>query len=299
MKTLTLFCLILFATGCTSQKSPDTVAELKTEIQNILSELEGDFAVAFQNLGDESEIIQINADERFHAASTMKTPVLIEIYKQAEAGNLALSDSIVIHNQFSSIVDGSPYEMGISEDSESDLYEMVGEKTTIYNLAYLMITKSSNLATNILIDLVDAKKVTATMRQMGADSIEVLRGVEDIKAYEAGLSNTTTADDLMIMYREIAAGNILTEQSRNEIINILKDQEHNDMFPVKLPEEAEVAHKTGWITNTYHDSGIIYLPEGGSFVLVFLSKNAPDREAVQNAAADIALLCYNYIKQGN
>lgn len=294
MKRIILL-FLLFLVGCSQKKTPNSPAELKQEITSVLSGLEGNFAVAFQSLTDSAETISINADDRFHAASTMKTPVLLEIYKQAENGKIELTDSIKVINTFKSIVDGSPYTMEVTADSESDLYDKVGKKATIYNLSYLMITKSSNLATNILIELVDAKKVTRTMRDIGADSIEVLRGVEDLKAYEAGLSNTTTARDLMILFKEIAKGNTVSDESRKEIIRILKDQEFNDMFPQGLPKEAEIAHKTGWITNTYHDSGIIFTPDGEAFVLVFLSDEAPNREAVQKASAEIANLCYQFV----
>ncbi|WP_349355331.1 serine hydrolase [Gracilimonas sp. BCB1] len=260
-----------------------------------VSELEGTFGISFKSIENPDLTIGINEDVRFHAASTMKTPVIIELYRQAEQGRFSVQDSITVTNEFVSIVDSSTFTMSVSEDSEQDLYSLLGEKTSLYHLAYEMITRSSNLATNVLIDFLDAKKVTATMREMGADSIEVLRGVEDIKAYEAGLSNTTTPKDLQIMFEELVTGDLLTEELKQEILSILKQQKYNDMFPVKLPEDTPVAHKTGWISNVHHDSGIIFMPEGDAFVLVFLSKNAPDRKAVLEASADIARYCYDFM----
>ena len=295
MRYFTVILLFTFLISCSSQQDPETLDELETLINSRLSEIEGTFGVSFKSLQNPELSLDINADERFHAASTMKTPVIIELYRQSEAGNFSIEDSITVHNEFVSIVDSSTFTMEVSEDSEQDLYSLLGKKTTLHHLAYEMITRSSNLATNVLIDFLDAKKVTATMREMGADSIEVLRGVEDIKAYEAGLSNTTTPRDLRIMFEQLVKGSMLNEQSKEEIISILKDQKYNEMFPVKLPENTEVAHKTGWITGVHHDSGIIYMPDGSSFILVFLSKNAPDREAVLEASADIALYCYNFM----
>lgn len=294
MNKLSLF-LLIFLVACSHNSSPHNINELEDMVTERLNELEGDFAFVFQNLKDSTDAILINPDERFHAASTMKTPVLLEIYKQSEEGKFSVDDSIEVHNEFESIVDGSSYSMQVSEDSESELYDRIGSNASIYDLSSQMMTHSSNLATNILIDLVGAENVTETMRELGADSIEVLRGVEDLKAYEAGLSNTTTARDLLIMFESIASNELLSEESNGAIISILKGQVHNDMFPAKLPDDAEVAHKTGWITNVHHDSGIIYLPDGKAFVLVFLSKNAPDREKVQEAAADFAKWSYDYI----
>ncbi|MEX0608947.1 MAG: serine hydrolase [Balneolaceae bacterium] len=296
LKYLPIVVLLATITACTSP-SPNNIDNLKKQINDRLSELEGDFAVAFQSLDDPDASILINVDDRFHAASTMKTPLLIEIFKQAEAGLFSLEDSITIINEFASIVDGSPYSMVVSEDSEEDLYGIIGKKASISDLTYQMITQSSNLATNILIEFVRPENVNKTMREIGADSIDVLRGVEDLKAYEAGLSNTTTAKDLLIIFNKIGSYSLLSKDSHERILSILKDQVHNDMFPVKLPEGTEIAHKTGWITNVHHDSGIIYLPDGQAFVLVFLSKNAPDTEAVRDAAADIAKWSYDFLEQ--
>ncbi|WP_020401808.1 serine hydrolase [Gracilimonas tropica] len=295
MKYLYLLLILIFGTACTTTDHPETITELEQAIESRLSGLEGTFGIAFKNLNNPDEYVFINEDERFHAASTMKTPVIVELYKRAESGEFDVQDSIVVKNTFKSIVDGSEFTMQVSEDSEQGLYEKLNAKTSLYDLAYQMITRSSNLATNILIDFLGAESVTQTMRSIGADSIEVLRGVEDIKAYEAGLSNTTTPRDLLVLFEEIEQGALLNDRSKEAIISILKDQKYNEMIPAKLPAEASVAHKTGWITNVHHDSGIVYMPDGRAFVLIFLSKEAPNREAVLDAAADIASYCYQFM----
>lgn len=295
MKILSIIVLAVLFISCAPKKgTPSSLNELTTEINDKLSGLEGDFAIAYQDINNSDEQILINVDERFHAASTMKTPVLIELFKRAEQGEFGLYDSIKITNEFSSIVDGSPFSMEVTEDSEKDLYQNMGKNTTFYKLAYEMITRSSNLATNILIDYLNAEKVTATMRELGADSIEVLRGVEDIKAYRQGLSNSTTARDLLIIFNQLSSDTLISKQANNEMLNILKDQIYNDMISAKLPEGTVVAHKTGWITNVHHDSGIVYTAPDKGFVLVFLSKNAPDREAVLNTSAEISKMIYDY-----
>lgn len=289
---LPFFSLILYLSAC----SPDpSLPGLSTEIEKEFSGLEGNFAVVFESLQDSTLSVYINADERFHAASTMKTPVMIELFKRADRGELTLQDSIPVTNTFKSIVDGSPFTMEVSEDSEKGLYAKLGQKEKLEELNYQMITRSSNLATNILIDFLGAGSVTRTMRDMGADSIEVLRGVEDIKAYRAGLSNSTTARDLAVMYREIGLNTLMSDSLNRKMIRVLKDQKYNDMIPAMLPEPAEVAHKTGWITGVHHDSGIVYMPGGKSFVMVILSKNAPDREAVLQAGAAATLQAYNFM----
>jgi beta-lactamase class A len=227
----------------------------------------------------------------------MKTPVMIELFKQAEIGQFSLDDSIEVKNEFRSIVDSSGYQMDISEDSEGELYKQIDQKRTIRKLISDMITMSSNLATNILIEKVGARNVTQTMRSYGADSIKVLRGVEDIKAYERGLSNRTTALDESIIYERLGRGQAVNKEASEEMIKILKRQKFNDMIPAHLPNNVEVAHKTGWITGVHHDSGLIILPDGRKYVLVLLSKNAPNREQVISTFADISNLIYKFVTQ--
>ncbi|MCW9708546.1 serine hydrolase [Fodinibius salsisoli] len=287
--------LVIFS-SCAESDSVITNAQLAQEIQVRLDSLEGTFAVAFKNLDDSTETVYINEREMFHAASTMKTPVMVELFKQAEEGKFSLDDSVVVTNEFRSIVDSSIYQMDISSDSEGELYDAIGQKRTIRQLIDDMITMSSNLATNILIEKAGAQNVTQTMRSYGADSIRVLRGVEDIKAYEQGLSNRTTAFDEAVIYEHLGRGEAVSKEASQAMIDILKNQHFNEMIPARLPEEVVVAHKTGWITGVNHDVGLIILPDGGRYVLVLLSKEAPAREQVLSAFADISRLVYDYIK---
>ncbi len=285
--------LFLILLSCSSPKKENPNENLKSSVEEIFRNTEGDFALAFIDLSNPSNQLMINENEEFHAASTMKTPVMIELYKQASEGRFGMDDSILIKNDFKSIVDGSRYSMDIGEDSQEGLYGKIGDSTTIYNLMYEMITVSSNLATNILIDLVDAKKVTLSMRDLGAMKIEVLRGVEDQKAYDQGLSNSTTAKDLMIILKAIAEGKAVSDKVDNEsMIAILKDQKWNDMIPLFLPKEIEVAHKTGSITGVHHDSAIVYLSDGRKYVLVLLSKNLGDFDEGTKQLAQVSKLVY-------
>ncbi len=292
-RLLTIIILISFS-GC----SPNRLEALKNQIEKELGVIQGDFAVAFKDLQTGDSIL-INAHEPFHAASTMKTPVMIEVYKQAAQGIISLSDSIEIKNEFSSIVDGSPYSLSASDDSEQSLYLVPGKKRTLADLTYDMIIVSSNLATNIIIKMVDAKKVTQSMRDMGAKNIQVLRGVEDIKAYEKGLNNTTTAYDLMIIFEQLALGKCVSAQASSDMIRILHDQKFNEIIPALLPENVRVAHKTGSITGVQHDSGIVFLPDGRKYVLVLLSKNLEDSQAGITAMAQVSKMIYQYVAGKN
>lgn len=285
-----LWLLILLLSRCMISEKQS----LKSDISSELSALSGTFAVVFHDLQSDQRI-DINADHRFHAASTMKTPVLIELFRQADEGMISLDDSMTVYNTFTSIVDSSSYTLSAGDDSDSTLYELVGKQITLQELAVRMITVSSNLATNILIDIVKAGNVTATLRRLGMDSIQVFRGVEDIPAYRAGLNNTSTAGDLAIMFSLLGQGKAVSTSADAAMIEILERQTFREMIPRLLPPDVRVAHKTGWIQGVHHDSGLITLPNGRRYVLVLMSENVKDAEAVKTAFARISKIVYDHL----
>jgi beta-lactamase class A len=264
------------------------------DINTILSAHKGTFAVAFKNL-ETGEILFINEHEIFHAASTMKTPVMAEVFKQANEGKFNLKDSLTLRNDFRSIVDGSSFTLSQEDDSDHALYEQLGQKKSIDSLVYYMIIVSSNLATNLIIELVDAKKVTDHMRGIGANDMKVLRGVEDGKAFELGLNNVTSAYDLMLLFEKIAKGEMVSKEASEKMERILLDQKFNEIIPAKLPKEVRVAHKTGGIAGVRHDSGIVILPNGKKYVIVLLSKELENEEAGVNAMAEVSKRIYDHV----
>ena len=266
---------------------------LEDEIIDKLENFEGEFAIAYKDLSSGNQILY-NEKSNFHAASTMKTPLMIEVFNQVKKNNFNLYDSILIINQFKSIVDDSFFSLSDFDDSEKHLYESLGEKKSISSLVFDMITVSSNFATNLIIDYVGAENVNKTMRKIGAMDINVLRGVEDIKAFEKGLNNTTTAYDLMIIYEKLAKGEIIDESSSEKMIEILLNQKYKDKIGLYLPKNVKVASKDGIISSAVHDSGIIYLPDGRKYILVILSKNLNNIENASKLIAEISKLIYDH-----
>lgn len=283
--------IILAVTSCDKKQSPE---ELKKLITKEFSKQSGTFAVAFKDLTTGEEVL-INEHELFHAASTMKTPVMVEVYKQAAEGKFSLKDSILIKNEFKSIVDSSLYSLNVTDDSDTLIYNHIGEKRTVYDLMYDMIIVSSNLATNLIIELVDAKNVTNTLRSIGANDIQVLRGVEDSKAFEAGMNNQVTAYDLMLLFEKIDKEELVNSEASMAMMDILLNQKFNDIIPANLPKEVKVAHKTGWITGVHHDSGIVFLPHGRKYVLVMLSKDLKDEDGGVKTMATVSKMIYDHV----
>ncbi|MEI7585748.1 serine hydrolase [Runella sp.] len=287
-------CLLVGLTVPAIAQKP-TLENLKDSILLKLKSVEGVFGVAFKDL-QTNQTLLINEKENFHAASTMKTPVMIEVFKQAKAKKFKLTDSILVKNEFKSIVDGSPFSLDISDDSADGMYKKIGTKMTIYDLTYQMIIVSSNLATNILIDLVNAKNANTTMRKMGARDIQVRRGVEDTKAFNLNMNNSVTAYDLLLIFEQIARKKVVNKKASEAMTQILFDQKFNEVIPAHLPKDVKVAHKTGSITGVQHDSGIVFLPDGRTYVLVVLSKKLTNTKAGVKALAEVSEMIYNFIK---
>ncbi len=286
--------IISMLSGC-SNKKLDTL-KLKHEIERLASAFpDATVAVAFEDL-QSGEKIFINEKVQMHAASTMKIPVMIEVFKQAEEGKFSLTDSIEIKNEFKSIVDSSKFSLSRTDDSDKAIYRRLGNKMTIRDLLYQMITVSSNLATNLLIELVGAENVTRTMRSIGAENIQILRGVEDIKAYRAGLSNTANAYDLYVIMKKIAKKEIISEDACQEMIAILSEQKYRDKIPRFLPKDVRVAHKTGWITGIDHDAAIVYLTPERSYVLVVLTEGIENHAQAQELIGKISKRIFDEVK---
>jgi beta-lactamase class A len=276
------------------QPAIDTADLRKAVSAEFAKQPKGVFAVAVKDLSTGQEFL-INAQDTYHAASTMKTPVLIETYKQAAEGKFRITDSVMVKNTFKSIVDGSPYSLDSVTDSEHDLYKKVGTKLPISDLLFRMITQSSNLATNNVIDLVGAKNVNQTMHRYGIKKMEVLRGVEDTKAFNAGLNNTTNAYDLMLVFERLAKGTAVNKASSDAMIDILLHQHFSNKIAGKLPKDVKVANKTGSIAGVMHDSGIVFLPDGRKYVIVMLSRGIDSEDASAETLANVSKLVYDHI----
>jgi len=271
--------------------------DLKVKLESYINNQPGLAALSL-SIPHQNIYLGINDTILMHAASTMKVPVMIVIFNRAEQGQFSLDDSLMIRNEFKSIIDGSAYSLDIADDSGEKLYSFIGKKESIRNLIIDMITYSSNLATNLLIDYIGAENVQQKMKILGAHDIQVLRGVEDIKAYRAGKSNTTTAKDLTIILQAIMDGKAANSASTEEMINILLDQKFNTKIPAQLPQNVRVAHKTGSITAINHDTGIIYPENSKPYVLTVLTKGFEKPETAQNCIADISKTIYDwYVSQ--
>ena len=271
-------------------------ARSRAAVERLIKESGADVAVAFRTLeapGGAPPCLEllIQPDVEFHAASTMKIPVMIELFRQAKAGLVRLDEPLPIRNEFTSIVDGSPYSLSVGDDSDADVYKRVGQTMTLLELCEPMITVSSNFATNLLIQRLGAPSIQRTVRDLGADGMTVRRGVEDSKAFAQGVNNATTARALMILLERIARLDAVDAESSQTMMAILKRQHFNDGIPAGLPAGTPVAHKTGSITKINHDAAIVLAPR--PFVLVVLVRGIEDGTRSSVLIARIARVLFD------
>lgn len=252
-------------------------------VESIIKKQHGKtIAVAFYDLRD-GRTMQRDEHESFHAGSTMKLPVMMAVFEAVSRSELRLDQPVHVHNEFTSIYDGSKFSCDPADDSDAEVYTWVGRDMPLEALVRHMIDRSSNLATDNVIELVGAPRVMSIMNRIGADEVHVLRGVEDQKAFDHGMNNTTTANGLMKVFRALPDA-----PGAKQMLEILSAQEFNSGIPAGLPPGTHVAHKTGSLTNFAHDSGIVYRPDGSAYILVVLTRGYATVERADRVIAQIS-----------
>jgi len=286
--------LLLSASSAYPQNPRLTTAT--QQIQKRIADSGAEVAIALHSLDGQTEWFY-HADEPFHAASTMKIPVMIELFHQADEHKVRTDEKIVVLNEFHSIVDGSVYQLNPADDSETALYQAEGQTRTLTQLCVLMIVESSNLATNLLIDKLGIENIRATVHAYGASGMNLLRGVEDGKAFERGMNNTTTARALLTLLTAIAGGEAVNTMYSKVMVDILEQQKFNDGIPAGLPHDIHVAHKTGEISKINHDAAIVYAQR--PYILVVLVRGIADQKVSSQLIADISRTLYPVMESGH
>jgi beta-lactamase class A len=273
-------------------------SKLLTRIQEISHKAVFDtVAVAFYDY-QTSLRFAVRGDRPFHAASTFKAAVLLAVLKAVEEGRVRWDDRLQVRNRFLSIVDGSPYRIERTRDADASAHRAIGGSMSIRELAEVMVVRSSNLATNLLLDFVGVEFVRKVLDEAGVRGVEVKRGVEDQLAHDQGINNEVTAEGLVRLYRLIV-DHFLPAELQAEAVRILSAQEFNSMIPAKLPAGTRVAHKTGEISTHCHDAGIIFPAGRRPYVLAILTEHGPEATRRNRAVAEISGAVYRYLAGGH
>lgn len=293
--TVLAMALVLHS-GCASDGAapvPD-LQELRDAVASHVAASGAEVGVYYRALTPDASELALDADLRMHAASTMKVPVMMRLFLDEAEGVRSMADLVEVTTTFHSIVDGSPFILPAESDSDTTFYGRVGEGVPLSDLVERMITWSSNLATNIAIREADPARVNAMLREMGADSMEVLRGVEDLKAFEAGLSNTATARDLGLVMAQVATGDRFSAEAREAMLAILERQHFRENIPAGVPEGTRVANKTGWITAHNHDMAVVFPEDAPPYVLAVMVRGIEEQTAAAALVAEVSRLVWTH-----
>ncbi len=252
--------------------TPAKAEALGKTLDAIAAEAKATFGIVVKDLTT-GVSVKRNATTVMHAASTMKTAVLLEALRRVDAGTLSLSTLVPVVDCFASAVDGSPFRLEPDPFAEGRLAPYLGKAARLDFVAREMIVRSSNLATNLVLGLCLPKEVQAFVDALGAPGVKVRRMVADERAYEAGLSNETDAEGMAALMEAAVRTPKLSAEARRTAWEVLAAQELNDQIPAGIPRQAGavVAHKTGSISKVQHDAAVVRLPDGREYVLVLLA----------------------------
>jgi beta-lactamase class A len=239
-----------------------------------------------------------NGDRWFHAASTIKVAILVGVYASIHHGWLVPQSRLHVRNRFFGAVDGAPFRVLSDRDANSDVHDAIGKMMRVSELALHMIATSSNLATNLLLELVGLETVQRSLDELHIDGIDIRRGVEDERAFELGINNRVTADGLTQLLRVIAEERAFSPELSRDMLEILHAQEFRNGIPARLPRAVRVAHKTGDISTVAHDAGVVY-PEGRKpYVIAVLTEWAPETSGRSATIAEVSHVVYDCLTRG-
>ena len=233
-----------------------------------------------------------NGNRWFHAASTIKLAVLLGVYDAIHRGDLLPQSRVHVRNRFLSAFDGSPFRVRVDRDSNGEVHRQIGRTLRVSELAEHMITSSSNLATNLLFDLVGLEALQRTLVDLGLEGIDLRRGVEDEKAYENGINNQVTARGLVGLLRLIGEERAFSREYSRQMLDILHRQQFRSGIPAGLPRQARVANKTGDISTVAHDAGLVYLPDRKPYAITVLTEWEPSATGRSTTIAAASYLAY-------
>jgi beta-lactamase class A len=276
------------------------IPSFESRIEQIAQETANELAVSIFDYETHLEWSR-NGDRWFHSASTIKVAVLLTLFGAIEAGRFTLDSRLHVRNRFISRIDGTPFRVSVGRDADKAVHAAIGKTMRVGDLARHMIVTSSNLATNLLVDLINLDRAQEMLTGYGIQGIELARGVEDDKAFEVNFNNRVTANGLVALFRAIYDKKGVSSESGREMLDILFQQEFRSGIPAGLPSDVRaracIANKTGEISVVAHDAGIVFLPDRQPYVLAVLTETEPNENGRMERIARVSAAAYECLTQ--
>ena len=285
--------LLILLAGCAA--SPRALpGDLRERVRDTLAKTGRHWAVYYKDL-DTGAAWETNADEPFHAASTIKVFVMIKILQDVHDGRYSLDDAIPVTDTFPSFVNGTPFKV---DATAAEVRDAVGKTMTMRALLEYMITVSDNMATDNLIHQAgEAAAINACAARYGATKCTLLRYIQDVAAFDAGYSSKVEARDFGTLMERIWRGEVVSREASEEMLAVMSRLKTKRFIPAGLPDGVRVAHKTGWFEGVCNDVALVYREGRAPVVMVFLSRDLPDDAAAERAIAECSRLLYEHAVQ--
>ena len=274
--------LALLASSLAQTAAPDKPQVLWQKLDAAVSEvnrnLDGVMGVAIEDLTS-GQTLLVNADQVFAQASSIKIAVLAELYRQAQAGKLNLTDVYTV--QASDLVQDSDIMNGLTPGVT---------RITLRDLATMMVAVSDNSATNVLIDRVGMENVNALLDGQGLTHTRLRRKMMDLKAAQEGRENISTPREMMTLLGALAGGKILNREMTDDFFTMLST--HKDSWiPRDLPDDLKMANKPGALEGVRNDSGVIFVQNRPYVICVMTAYLRRERDG-EEAISKVSLAAY-------
>jgi beta-lactamase class A len=220
----------------------------------------------------------VNTGAEMPAASTIKIPVMVEVFRQLVAGEFQLTTKVALQR-------------ADKDWGSGDLCSArVGSSYSVQRLLDLMIDVSDNTATNMLIRLVGRQRINETMSGYGLSHTKLR---DFIRSEGNGIrwSLRSSPADMAYLLTKMAKEQLIDEWSSRAMIKILREQKHNSLLPEPLPAGTQVAHKTGTLHDTLNDVGIVYAGED-PYVIAVMTTDLPTLESGKRFIRGVSRMAY-------
>lgn len=257
------------------------MAFLKQQIQGLAAAQPGlTPGMFFLNL-DTGAYLDLAGRETFAAASMIKVPVLVAFFQDVDAGKIRLDEQLVMRPDL------------VAAGSGEMQYKSAGSQFSALDTATKMIVISDNTATNILIDrLGGATALNQRFQSWGLTTTVIRNLLADLEG-----TNTTSPQDLTQLITLVSQGDLLSLQSRDRLLEIMRQTVTKTLLPQGLSKGATIAHKTGDIGSMVGDTGLIHLPNGQRYVATVMVKRPHNDPRAQALIRQVSRLAYNHLNQ--
>jgi beta-lactamase class A len=261
---------------------PGPLADLRAQLATLSLRAPGHVAMEVKDLhtGLSSAV---NPSASMPAASTIKIPVMVEVFKQLAAGNFDLNTRVALLQSDKDWGSGS-----ICDAS-------VGRRYRVAQLLRAMIDVSDNTASNMLIRLVGRSNVNDTMTALGLVHTH-LRDYIRTQGSSIRYALRSSPSDMVRLLTQMAKDQLIDQWSSREMIAILSGQRHNTLLPEPLPSGVQIAHKTGTLDDTLNDVGIVYAAQE-PYVIAVMTTRLPSLGAGRSFIRRVSSIAYHDLER--